>query len=145
MRKTPSPSRSSPSRLRIRKNRPRHKFVIASIAVLLLGSGCIPTVKAADGDLDPTFDGDGKVRTGFFDSFDVGNDLVIQPDGKIVVAGVSARFAGGSLFVSDFALVRYNQNGSLDQTFGTGGKVNTDFQDSSIQRPHWHFRMTAGS
>ena len=103
--------------------------MIATIAALLLGSLRIPIVKAADGDLDPTFDGDGRVRTGFFGSFDVGNDLVIQPDGKIVVVGSSARFAGGSLLLDfdfDFALVRYNQNGSLDQTFGSGGKVNTD-------------------
>jgi len=42
--------------------------------------------------------------------------MAIQPDGKIVVAGASN---------SAFALVRYNTDGSLDSTFGSGGKVLT--------------------
>src|SRR5262249_47331604 len=50
--------------------------------------------------------------------------LALQPDGKIVAAGVSE---------SDFALARYNPNGSLDTTFGTGGTLTTDFGSDSDQ------------
>src|SRR5262249_1531235 len=52
--------------------------------------------------------------------------LVVQNDGKIVVAGGATRIVSGN-FEFDFALVRYNQNGSLDQTFGSGGKGTPDF------------------
>jgi len=49
--------------------------------------------------------------------------LALQPDGKIVAGGYAVNLAGNR----DFALVRYNYDGSLDSTFGTGGKVTTDF------------------
>src|SRR5262249_19737343 len=52
-----------------------------------------------------------------------GYAVATQSDGKIIVAGYSVNeqtFAGG------FALVRYNADGSLDKTFGTGGKGITD-------------------
>src|SRR5205823_14396710 len=49
------------------------------------------------------------------------SDLVLQPDGKLVAAGTATN--DGPAY--DFALVRYNANGSLDATFGTGGKVTT--------------------
>src|SRR5581483_2066389 len=51
-------------------------------------------------------------------SYDWAYALALQPDGKIVVAGVSD--VSGS---KDFALVRYNPDGTLDQTFGHGGLV----------------------
>ncbi len=84
----------------------------------------------ADGLLDTTFDGDG-IATTAVSGTAVGNssvffDVVIQPDGKIVAAG-NASFGVNQ----DFAVVRYNANGSLDTTFGTGGIVTTDFGSSS--------------
>src|SRR5262249_51505414 len=48
--------------------------------------------------------------------------VAIQPDGRIVVAG-----SVGSSVSSRFGLVRYNPNGSLDTTFGAGGRVTTAF------------------
>jgi uncharacterized delta-60 repeat protein len=83
----------------------------------------------ADGSLDTTFDGDGIVTTAISGTT-LGNssmfwDVVIQPDGKIVAAGSTS--AGVD---QDFAVVRYNANGSLDTTFGTGGIVKTDFGTS---------------
>jgi uncharacterized delta-60 repeat protein len=75
----------------------------------------------SNGILDTTFDGDGKVTTDF-GSDDTASSLAIQSDGKIVVAGQSL----GSIQY-DFALARYNSNGSLDTTFGSDGKVTTDF------------------
>ena len=53
--------------------------------------------------------------------------LVIQPDGKIVAAGL---VADGNAQRNYFALARYNLNGSLDPGFGTGGVVLTDFGTS---------------
>ena len=53
---------------------------------------------------------------------DVGRKVLVQADGKIVVAGYSV----GSNTGQDFAVVRYNLDGSLDTTFGGTGKVTTD-------------------
>jgi uncharacterized delta-60 repeat protein len=75
-----------------------------------------------DGTLDTTFDGDGKANTDFFGLMDQGNALAIQPDGKIVVAGVARTVSS-----TDFALARYNADGSLDNSFGNNGKMTTDF------------------
>jgi uncharacterized delta-60 repeat protein len=78
---------------------------------------------APPGDLDPTFDGDGRVTTDFAGDFDLANAVAIQGDGKIVAAGDT--FVSGS--GDDFALARYNTDGSLDTTFDGDGKVTTDF------------------
>ena len=67
-----------------------------------------------NGLLDPTFDGDGKVTTPIGMSEDIATAVAIQPDERIVAAGYSSD--GSS---PDFALVRYNENGSLDPTFDT--------------------------
>jgi uncharacterized delta-60 repeat protein len=75
----------------------------------------------ADGSLDTGFGAAGRVITNL-SSFDNANAVAIQPDGKIVIAG---RTVVNSSFV--FAVVRYNANGTLDTSFGTGGSVTTDF------------------
>jgi uncharacterized delta-60 repeat protein len=97
-----------------------------SIAVLhlifLLSVVLARDAVAASGDLDPTFGIGGKVTTDFNGAQDGANSIAIQADGKIVAAGYSG--AGTSW---SFALARYNSDGTLDATFGTGGKVTTDF------------------
>ena len=75
---------------------------------------------AADGDLDTTFSGDGILTTAIGAGNDAASSVVLQSDGKIVVAGYSYN---GSNY--DIAVVRYNTDGSLDTSFGTGGKVTT--------------------
>ncbi len=75
----------------------------------------------ANGALDATFDGDGKVTTAVGATDEGAFAIGIQAGGKIVVAGVV--FNGAN---NDFGLARYNTNGSLDSTFGTGGIVITD-------------------
>ena len=72
----------------------------------------------SDGTLDNTFGTAGKVITDFGGADDRANSVAIQPDGKIVVAGQTN---------GDYALVRYSSNGILDNTFGSSGKVITDF------------------
>ena len=54
---------------------------------------------------------------------DYAKSVALQPDGKIVVAG-NFHLGGG---LGDFALARYNPDGSLDTGFGSAGKVTTDF------------------
>ncbi len=75
----------------------------------------------ADGALNPSFGTGGTVTTNFTGHGDVANAVAVQGDGKIVVAG----FAFSSGINGDFALARYNADGSLDTSFGTGGKVTT--------------------
>ncbi|MFF5971457.1 calcium-binding protein [Streptomyces sp. NPDC012769] len=70
-----------------------------------------------DGSLDTTFSGDGMV-TADFGGTEFGNDVAVQPDGKIVAAG-----SGGL----GFALLRYNADGSADAGFGTGGRTSVSF------------------
>ncbi len=78
----------------------------------------------ADGSLDPSFGTGGKVITDFGGS-DLGRGVAIQANGKIVAVGYSNY---------NFALARYNTDGSLDPSFGTGGKVITDFGENDVCR-----------
>jgi len=78
-----------------------------------------------DGTLDLTFGIGGKVRPFFFGQFDQANALALLPDGKIIVAGVVSNF--NLLSASDFGMIRLNTDGSTDTTFGSNGKVTTDF------------------
>ncbi len=76
------------------------------------------------GDLDPAFGNGGRVITpvSIVNGHDFGRAVALQNDGKIVVAGSShGRTASG-----DFALARYNPDGSLDMGFGSGGKAVAD-------------------
>ena len=77
----------------------------------------------SDGTPDPGFGGGSPVTTDFFGGDDFPAALALQSDGKIVAAGA----AGGGIGGFDFALARYNSDGSPDATFGIGGKVTTDF------------------
>lgn len=79
-----------------------------------------------DGSLDTSFGNSGKVITTFnFFADEVINAMVIQPDGKILVAGGFNQH----FFTPDtgLALARYETNGVLDASFGSGGIVTTDF------------------
>lgn len=78
----------------------------------------------ADGDLDTSFGDTGTVSTGFDgpDDNDTAWGVTIQGDGKIVAAGTASYS-----FYPDFAVARYEVNGSLDPTFADGGLAMTDF------------------
>jgi len=81
-----------------------------------------------DGTLDNTFGSGGRVRTDFPGLAAVPSSVVIQPDGKIVVAGGAFPLF---TFSGNFEVVRYNPNGSLDRSFGNGGIVTTTFPEGS--------------
>ena len=75
------------------------------------------------GKLDKSFGKHGLVETDFFGQEDTPVTVAIQPDGAIVVGGsVRTAFAYGAM-----GLARYTPKGDLDSTFGSGGKVTTDF------------------
>ncbi len=80
----------------------------------------------SDGSLDRSFDGDGKVTTRFGTDFDQAQSVAVQADGKILAAGFSRSGGYNSANTRyDFAIARFNANGSLDGSFGVGGKLTT--------------------
>jgi uncharacterized delta-60 repeat protein len=92
------------------------------------GEDFVVTRYNTDGTLDSTFGSGGRVRTDFPGLAAVPSSVVIQPDGKIVVAGGAFPLF---TFLGNFELVRYNPNGSLDRSFGNGGIVTTTFPEGS--------------
>jgi uncharacterized delta-60 repeat protein len=91
-------------------NRLHHTFIL-----LFLMSGLMITSSALaqSGFLDPTFGTNGIVTTDLGGPSDTGVNVVLQPDGKIIIAAIG----------SNANLLRYNPDGTLDTTFGTNGKV----------------------
>ena len=116
---------------------PDGRIVVAGFAQLA-GTGGTPRVVAvaryrSDGQPDTTFGNGGSVTTSFGGNFAAASAVMVQPDGKIVVAGTvdfNPDLPGSGM---DFALARYNANGTLDGTFGKGGKVVFDFFGSFDQ------------
>jgi uncharacterized delta-60 repeat protein len=96
----------------------RRSWLVTSLisALVAIPAG---SALAAPGDLDTSFGGDGKVTENFTSGDDTGFAAAIQADGKIVAAGTAA--------FREFALARYNADGTLDTTFGGDGKVTTNF------------------
>ena len=82
----------------------------------------------ANGTPDTSFDGDGRLTV----PGPAGNavrDMLLQPDGKIVLAGfVSSDFTGGGVF----RVTRLNADGTFDRGFGTNGAVNSAFSDEGF-------------
>lgn len=107
----------APSAIRTRRRRVR----IAGVALASVTALAVSPV-AADVQLDVQLAGTGRVTTDFNASYDYVRELAIQRDGKIVVGGYG--FVGSNHF---FEVARYSRTGVLDPTFGSGGKVITDF------------------
>jgi uncharacterized delta-60 repeat protein len=81
----------------------------------------------SDGRLDETFGEGGIVRTNLTPGDDVAWDVAIQSDGRIVAVGAAGFGQSG------FQLARYRRNGSLDPTFGDGGKVVTRYRGANAR------------
>lgn len=75
-----------------------------------------------DGRVDSLFGTNGIVGTNLREEDEV-TSIAIQPDGQILLAGFASISAKG-----DFAVVRYNPDGTLDKFFGEGGKIFTDIE-----------------
>jgi uncharacterized delta-60 repeat protein len=94
------------------------KLRLFCLVISFIVSGILTdTVSALPGDLDLSFNSSGGRITSIGDASDTAYDSVVQGDDKVVVVGSSG---------SAFAIVRYNLDGSLDSTFGDGGKVIND-------------------
>src|SRR5438034_997582 len=108
-----------------------HPALAMAVVALAFVTAALPgAAVAAPGDLDPTFGSGGKVLTDLRPaSYDTAQAVALQPNGKIVAAGFSDAAAASH---NDFALVRYNSDGSLDMGFGLGGKVLTDIGFDSL-------------
>jgi uncharacterized delta-60 repeat protein len=74
----------------------------------------------AAGDLDTAFGTGGFVTTDFASQDDEGLGSALQSDGKLLVVGLTTSNS------RDFALARYNTDGSLDWSFGDNGRVTTN-------------------
>lgn len=90
--------------------------------IVIAGGAFLVTRFNVDGTLDTGFGSGGSVSVQFgeFEWESQANAILVQPDGRIVVAG-------GSYNPYDFALARFDPDGSLDHGFGHGGMVTTDF------------------
>ncbi len=73
----------------------------------------------SNGVLDTTFGTDGRVVTNFSDKLDRMTSLIVQNDGKIIASGSTS----DDINFSDFALARYNSDGSVDLSFGNNGRT----------------------
>jgi uncharacterized delta-60 repeat protein len=98
---------------------PDRKIVLVGASVVNNKDDVLVLRLNPNGTLDGTFGSAGVVTySGAGDHYDYGNGVALQGDGRIVVLGVTSI---GTAF--DILLLRYNSNGTLDTTFGTGGVV----------------------
>lgn len=98
------------------------------LASLLLSAASM--ANAADGDLDTSFGTLGLGSTRFLAATPVPRDTVVLPDGKILVAAEIQQTSGGEV---DSAVIRFNADGSIDDSFSFDGNVLTNFGGSTVQ------------
>ena len=104
--------------------------VLAAAALAL----CAPVALAASnrpaGELDFSFGDHGRV---FFSAggYSEAEDLVVQPDRKVVLAGI---VSDGNSSKFDFLAVRLNRNGGRDRSFGNRGIVRTPIELGGMRR-----------
>ena len=122
---------------------------IVTAAIVLTWFISPQVARAAAGDLDPTFGTGGMLTTDINHSTDIANAVAVQADGKLIVVGQTYKhndFSG-----EDFVVTRYNTDGTLDNTFGSGGRVRTDFPglaavpSSVVIQPDGQIVVTGGA
>lgn len=94
---------------------------VITVSLKADGSGSVIERFMKDGSTDNSFGNNGKAYTNF-----VGTSLALQTNGKVIIAGGTSGPGG-----SDFILMRFNSDGSVDKTFGNKGKVITDFNGNN--------------
>jgi uncharacterized delta-60 repeat protein len=102
-----------------------YALALQSDGKIVVAGGCITNPPQSsfcvarydpDGGLDTSFDGNGMLATSFGNGASEAQAIAVQSDGKILVTGNCGQI---------FCAVRYNSDGSLDNTFGSNGKVAT--------------------
>ena len=97
------------------------RWLVLLPVLMVLGAS---TVRSA-GEPDLDFGVDGEVTTSITGNTDGAHAIALQPDGKIVVAGWAQLL--DNAVSKDFAVLRYEIDGSLDTSFGTNGIATTNF------------------
>ena len=83
----------------------------------------------ANGQLDTTFGVSGKATLDFSGFGDDVRSVELQSNGKIILTGIT--HSGTTSNTSNLGIARFNSNGTLDTTFGEGGKVVSNFSDTA--------------
>src|SRR5437868_4202820 len=97
----------------------------AALFGLVMALSSAAPSQANPGQLDVTFGAGGQRRTDLGGTYDWGYATAVQPDGRILAAGVT-----NSRGTYDFVVVRYLAGGVLDPSFGDNGVAITDFGGS---------------
>jgi uncharacterized delta-60 repeat protein len=118
-----------------RGGKPISVVTAAMVAMVMILPPAAPaaggSARPVDGSLDPSFGSGGLVTTDFGGDFgEIANGMAIQPDGRIVAVGTASRVVGNQPD-NDFAVARYEPDGELDRSFGSGGLVTSGFGDLS--------------
>ncbi|MXN93297.1 T9SS type A sorting domain-containing protein [Flavobacterium sp. Sd200] len=98
------------------------KIVVAGYTTTASGKDFALVRYLEDGSPDTTFGTNGIVITDFYGGEDQANAIIVLPSGKILAGGFATN--NGQ---KDFAVVRYNANGTLDTTFNSTGKLTTHY------------------
>jgi uncharacterized delta-60 repeat protein len=106
--------------------RPDGRIVVAGSSSDATGADMAVARYTSDGSLDASFDGDGMALVEFAGEA-TARAVVVQRDGKVVLAGGVDRASGAGCCVSDFAVARLTSAGAPDTSFGGDGRVVTDF------------------
>jgi uncharacterized delta-60 repeat protein len=108
---------------------PDGKIVVAGIGGDIFGPFAVERF-LRDGRVDTAFSGNGRVVVSMGDGEESGQSVAIDADGRILVAGyTNVPHEFGDTGNGAFALVRFRPRGHIDQTFGVGGKVLTEFAE----------------
>lgn len=106
---------------------PRGGIVVAGVARRGARSADFALARyRSDGSLDPTFGTAGTALTDIDGGTDAAGTIDLRPDGRIVVAG-----SGVTAGDTRMTVARYEPDGTLDVTFGSGGLVSTGFGGSA--------------
>jgi uncharacterized delta-60 repeat protein len=106
---------------------PDGKVLVAGSAATPLGTRIAVVRYLRDGTLDASFGSGGKAVAAVGSGDDAARAIAVQPDGRIVVAGLSQQRQAGA----DFAMLRFMPDGTPDASFGQQGRVLTDFGGDS--------------
>ncbi len=107
---------------------------LSILAAICLAYGMPVTFASVSiSDLDPSFGVGGKVITSFDLATTGITDIALQPDGKILAVGATSVYSD-SACISDFVVTRYNNDGSLDTSFGSNGQTRVSFSDMECER-----------
>jgi uncharacterized delta-60 repeat protein len=112
----------------------------AGVLFALLGATLC--LKAASGDLDPSFAKTGMTRLGFGLGQDYARAVAVQADGKLIVAGTSGPYGyvDNRSVWGHFSLVRFDTNNVPDYSFGVAGTVTTQLTPPDVDRAHAEVR-----